>query len=264
MIEHIIIGCIQGVTEWLPVSSSGVITLVKKNILHSSQSIEALSKENLFLHLGTFLAALIYLRREILLLCKSLFSFSKAEEEQKKVLVFLFLSTLISGTLGLGLIKLLSSFEDQFDVTGKLITCLIGIFLLFTAAMELSVKKSGHKSQDDLQVHDGIALGIAQGFAALPGISRSGITVAILLLKKFDKTTALKLSFLMSLPIVFAGNILMHFSETNISLEGLTGLASAFIFGILSMHALIRFAQKVNFGYFMLFFGALTIISAFI
>jgi undecaprenyl-diphosphatase len=264
MLESLIIGSIQGITEWLPVSSSGVIVLIKKNILHSGLDIATLSQQNLFLHLGTFFAALVYLRQDVARLCKRLRAFSEAPPEDRQIILFLLSVTVISGFLGAIFIKLLASAEGHWDVTGKFVTAVVGIFLLMTGFMELTAKPGGYKRETDIRLWDMILLGVAQGFAALPGISRSGITVSTLLLRKFDKSMSLRLSFLMSLPIVLAGNLLLHLSDITFSLEALTGLLSAFIFGLLSMHALIRFAQKVNFGYFMLCFGLLTIVSLFL
>jgi len=108
---------------------------------------------------------------------------------------------------------------------------------------------------------DGIILGIAQGFAALPGLSRSGLTVSALLLRKFDNALSLRLSFLMSLPIVLAGNILLNFNELTWSKGTFWSLLFSFLFGLLTIHFLLKIAKKINFGLFVLFFGILTILS---
>ncbi|TGH65482.1 undecaprenyl-diphosphate phosphatase, partial [Escherichia coli] len=92
---------------------------------------------------------------------------------------------------------------------------------------------------------DGIFLGLMQGLAALPGFSRSGFTITALLFRKFNDTTALKLSFLMSLPIILLGNIILNYDEFKISIE-LVGLLTAFIVGIVSIHVLLALARKIN------------------
>ncbi len=261
MLEHIVLGIIQGIAEWLPVSSSGMMAVAKQSFFTTYQGVEATNKESLFLHLGTFFAALIYLRRDVITLIKNLFHYSRADQEKKNVLIFLIVSTMISGLLGFTLIKLFAEFEKQFDVPGKFITGIIGIFLLITAYGELKTKKNGYKNLKDLNISDGIILGIAQGFSAIPGLSRSGLTVSALLLRKFDKTHALKLSFLMSLPIVLAGNIILNWNTLAWSPEALAGLFFSFIFGMATIHVLLKIARKINFGYFILLFGILTILS---
>lgn len=264
MFEQFVLGAIQGIAEWLPVSSEGMILLAKKNLLHSTDSFHDSIKQALFLHLGTFLAAFIYFFKDVVVLIKGLFDFKSQSAETQKTIIFLFWATLISGLLGLTLLKGVGHLADQFDSNGKIVNLFIGCLLLGTAYLELRAKHSGHRFLKDIQLKDGIILGITQGFAALPGFSRSGLTVSALLLCKFDKSCALKLSFLMSLPIVLAGNILLHATELSFSVEALVGLGSAFIFGLATIHILLKVAEKINFGLFVLIFGLLTIASCFI
>ncbi len=110
---------------------------------------------------------------------------------------------------------------------------------------------------------DSLLLGGVQGLATLPGISRSGITVSTLLLKKFDDTTALKLSFLMSLPIILLGNILLNIGDIaqTFATASIYGLLTSFIFGLLTIHALIKLSKKINFGWFVLVFAILMMLS---
>jgi len=264
MFEQIILGIIQGIAEWLPVSSEGLIVLTKTNFFPANQGLETIVRLALFLHLGTFLAALIYFHKDVLHLIKSLRQFKSQDKATQNLIIFLFISTMISGVLGLTFIKLLSHIADQFESTGKIITGLVGCLLLGTAYLEFKAHRGGYREFKDITLRDGIILGIAQGFAALPGLSRSGLTVSTLLLRKFDKAYALKLSFLMSLPIVLAGNILLNLNELAWSQESLIGLFFSFAFGLATIHLLLKLAEKINFGYFMLLFGGLTLGSIFI
>jgi undecaprenyl-diphosphatase len=193
---------------------------------------------------------------------KNLFHYPRADQEKRGVLTFLIISTVISGLLGFALIKLFAELEKQFELPGRLVTGIIGVLLLITAYVELRARKNGHKDFKDLKLPDGIILGIAQGFAALPGLSRSGLTVAALLLRKYDKACTLKLSFLMSLPIVLAGNIVLNLNVSAWPAEAMAGLFFSFVFGLATIHLLLKLAEKINFGYFVLFFGILTLLSA--
>ncbi|MCA9398267.1 MAG: undecaprenyl-diphosphate phosphatase, partial [Candidatus Omnitrophica bacterium] len=210
MFEQIILGIIQGIAEWLPVSSEGWILLAKENLFHSGDSFQTGVQQALFLHLGTFLAALIYFRKDVIELCKTLIHYQKHPKEDQKLIVFLGLATIISGSLGLLLLKVFQTFAEAMNGRGESVTILIGILLLFTAFLELRAKHSGYRNVKDITITDGIIMGVVQGLAALPGFSRSGLTVSALLLRKFDRDIALKISFLMSLPIVLGGNIILN------------------------------------------------------
>ena len=134
--------------------------------------------------------------------------------------------------MGVCLLKLVGHLTEKFDPNGRPVTTLIGFLLLGTGLLELRAKRSGYRQFKNITFIDGVILGIVQGFAALPGFSRSGLTVSALLLRKFDKTCSLKLSFLMSLPIVLGGNIILHANALSFSKEALVGLATAFVFGL--------------------------------
>jgi undecaprenyl-diphosphatase len=251
---YAVLGAIQGITEWLPISSSAFLSFILSSYFPSTNLSEIIHVV-LFFHLGTFLAALVYFRKDVFHLIKSLFKYKKAEPNTKKVLNFLIVSTLISGILGIIILKFLSNLE----ITGKYITIFVGCLLLITAFIQFSVKKIGIRTFSNLKFSDGILLGLLQGLAVMPGISRSGITVSGLLLDKFDDTVALKLSFLMSLPIVLAGNIILNFSDFQqiFTMPSIIGLVISFVFGILTIHLLIKLAKKINFAWFALIFGLL-------
>lgn len=248
MLEAIILGLIQGVTEWLPVSSEGVILLIKTHLFSSSSDLETTIKEILFLHLGTFLAALFYFRKDV----GQLFN-------NKQILKFLIMTTLISGLLGIILLELIPNFANA-----RVITLIIGFCLLVTAFFQIKAPSGGYKRPVNLNKLDGLILGLLQGLAILPGLSRSGLTVGGLLLRKFDDFYALKLSFLMSLPIVLAGNLILNWEYFNFSWENGLALIASFGAGLLTIKLLLKLAQKINFGYFVFGFALLTIASVFI
>jgi undecaprenyl-diphosphatase len=263
MIENIILGIVQGIAEWLPVSSEGVITLIKVNFFNGS-NIQNIVKIALFLHLGTFLAALVYLRKEVWVLLKSIFSYKDSKDETKKTLWFLIVSTIISGGLGFGLYSIIGSFEKTADLSGQVITFAIGLLLLITAWLQIKKNKKSGKHLSKISFKDGLVTGIAQGLAVLPGLSRSGLTVSTLLLRGFDDEDSLRLSFLMSLPMVLAGNLILNLEYFKFTLDSFTGFLFSFIFGILTIHILLKIAKKINMGYFVLFFGIIMMLIAFI
>ena len=131
--------------------------------------------------------------------------------------------------------------------------------MLFTGIIQIKIKTKGLKKEDEIETKDSLFLGLAQGLATLPGVSRSGITVSTLLLKKFDDTSALRLSFLMSLPIVLLGNIFLNLPDffEIFSVNSLYGLAASFVFGLLTIHGLMRLSKRINFGWFIFIFAIL-------
>jgi undecaprenyl-diphosphatase len=263
IIEYILLGLIQGIAEWLPISSSGMLTLVMSNFLNVN-SLSVIVEESLFLHLGTFFAALIYFRKDVAELLFSVFKYNQTKTETKKILLFLTISTIISGILGLIFLYFLDRFETIFLLSGKSLTLLVGILLMITGIFKVKIKANGIKSSKNLTSSDGVLLGVAQGFSSFPGLSRSGITVSTLLIRKFDDTTALKLSFLMSLPIVLAGNILLNLNNAMFTLPSLIGVLTSFVFGILTIHGLIKISKRIDFGWFAIIFSILMLASIFI
>ncbi len=260
MTQSIILGIVQGIAEWLPISSEGILVLLEVNIFKSSLSLGSLINYALFLHLGTFLAALIYFRKEVWSLLGGLLKYKSTE--RRKVLNFYIISTIITGIVGLFILRLLKYFEMA---SAKWIMLIIGLALLVTALLQFKNKTKEHyREESDLKTTDSVLLGVLQGFSIIPGLSRSGLTVAGLLLRKFSDNTALKLSFIMSLPVVLAGNIVLNLDKFVLSAENLLGLLFSFGFGILTIHILLKVSQKVNFAWFVLIFGLIIIASAFI
>lgn len=258
MMQDIILGTIQGITEWLPISSEGAIIFVKVNIFHSTDSIKTLVRYALILHLGTFLAALLYFRKDVLKLIKATIFLKKAEAETKNILKFLLLATFTSGAIG----GILFNTIITTDIPGKILTLSIGVLLLLTAFLQFKSKKQEKlKTLNSLMLKDGLILGLTQGFSVLPGFSRSGSTISVLLMRKFNDEVALRLSFLMSLPIVLAGNIVLNFKNFAFSLRMLWALLASFVFGILTIKFLLKLSRKVNFAYFVLIFASLTFLS---
>lgn len=264
MIEPIVLGIIQGIAEWLPISSEGILIYAKVNFFDSTLGLNELINYALFLHLGTFFAALVYFRKDVLILIKGLFNYRRIEKDTKKLLNFYILVTLVSGLTGLIVLEIIKRFEENITITGRGLILAIGVLLLATALLQLKRKEKKSKEVDQLKIIDGFVVGVAQGISILPGLSRSGLTVSTLLLRGFKESHALKLSFLMSLPVILGGNIFLNSTNFIISRELLIGFISSFLLGILTIHILLKIAKKLNFGLFIFLFALMIILSAFI
>lgn len=257
-LQYIILGIIQGITEWLPISSSGILALVMSNFFEITD-IEFLIRSALLLHLGTFFAALTYFRKDVWNLTKSLFNYKNSDRETKLILKFLVITTLITGVLGIFILKALISID--LELTGKAISFFIGFLLLITGIFQIKTRNKGLRRETNLKNKDALLLGVMQGVSALPGLSRSGITISTLLLRKFDDTSALRLSFLMSLPVVLLGNIFLNLRDFSFTGTAIYGILAAFVFGLLTISALMKLSRKINFGWFVLIFAVLMMLS---
>ncbi len=262
IIQYIFLGIIQGILEWFPISSSAFTILVMTNFFGISD-LSFLLHSALFLHLGTFLSAAIYFRKDVFELIKTAFEYKKMPNEELVVFNFILVSTIVTAFIGIIFLTIISFFESGIEVTGKVISLAVGFLLLITGVFQVKKKSKGIRHEKSLKNKDSFIAGIAQGFATLPGVSRSGITISALLLRKFDDTTALKLSFLMSLPVVLFGNLILNYADLiNIfSSTALYGLLASFIFGMATIHGLMKLSRKINFGWFVIIFALLMMIS---
>lgn len=262
MQTYIILGLVQGIAEWLPVSSQGMVVLVSQ--FYQIGNFSDLVELALWLHLGTFFAALVYFWKEVVRLLRALLFWKQSDPQTQSLLIFYIIATLISGGIGFLLLQGLTSVMNVMADQQAWILGLIGISLLFTGILQLQKRVDGVRNEGSVTILDALIIGVFQGFAIVPGLSRSGLTIAGLLLRKFDEASSLRLSFIMSLPLVLGANIVLHAEDFAITQEMLVGGLASFVFGLLTIHGLMIVAKKVNFGWFVILFGVLTIMSAFI
>ena len=261
LFQQIILGIIQGITEWIPVSSEGFLLFVTSNFFGEIE-LDLFLRQALFLHLGTFFAALVYFRKEIKELLKGAMNYSNSDPETKRTLRFLIITTLISGVVGLAILNFLDLVKIQeVPFTSASINFLIGFFLILTGIFQIKARSAGYRKEYHLKDKDSFILGVAQGVAAIPGLSRSGLTVSSLLFRGFDETTALRLSFIMSLPIILIANLVLNIHDFVFLKSMIFGFLFSFIFGLGTIHLLMMFSRRVKFGHFVITFGVLAIIA---
>jgi len=257
VLDAILFGIIQGIFEWLPISSQGNLVLLMVSMFGYSVG-EAISY-SIFLHTGTMLAALVYFRKDILSILRSLPGYRVNYKENNGMISFLVLATIITGLVGFPIYMYLKT----TTFVGEVFIGLVGMALIFTGLIQKTVKGSGKNGLKNLNLKDSVLLGIAQGLSVIPGISRSGITVSSLLFRNYDSSSALKISFLMSIPAILIAEIGLGVMGGIPSLgidKIITGLLFSFVFGMLTIHVLIKIAKKYAFWKFCIILGIIALI----
>ena len=248
--EAALLGFVQGVAEWLPVSSEGVVAAIQ-TLAFGADAADAVAF-SLWLHLGTALAALAALRKDAAEIARSVL---RDPAHPTRAAAFLAVATLTSAPLGLALLAGLGGFSERL---GGLAMALVGALMVVTGVLLLRGRRGGGaRTREDVGALDAALVGAAQGLAALPGLSRSGLTVSALLWRGVDRREALSLSFLLSVPAsAGAGLYAALDSGLQTSPAALLALAVSAAVGFVSVRALMGLARRVNFGWFALAAGA--------
>jgi undecaprenyl-diphosphatase len=251
----LLIGMIQGLLEWLPVSSSGQTTIVMVNFLGIRP--EAAISFGLAVHIGTAFAVFARYPKPLLDMLDL-----RTPTGTKR---FYWITTIISLAVALPVLWALESTFDSNLWTGLSVTVLVGLGLVITGLALRRVRRSSLRRVSGGSVADYLLVGLGQAFAVLPGVSRSGLTMAALLGRKFRKVEALTFSFLLSVPVSAAAFAYMLVFE---KIEGIplwllaVAALSSFVFGYLSIRALVGLARGVRFSKFCIFLGGITVAIA--
>ncbi len=255
-VEAIVLGIIQGLTEFLPISSSGHLEIGKALFGN-----EVLGQESLFftlvLHFGTALSTMVIFRKEIGEIIKGLFQFSINENT-------LFSFKIVISMIPAALVGLF--LQDAIEALFSKNLILVGAMLILTALI-LFLADRTKKTEKNVSFSNAFVLGIVQAVAILPGISRSGSTIASAVLLGVDREKAARFSFIMVLPLIF-GSI----AKTILDLEGVPeqidsvalflGFIAAFLSGLLACQWMISIVKKSKlkyFSYYCILLGSLTL-----
>jgi undecaprenyl-diphosphatase len=247
ILEAIVLGVIQGLTEFLPVSSSGHLELAKAILGDTSVPEESLTF-TVVLHFATALSTLVIFRKEVAEILKGLFQFKW--NDQTKFSLKIVISMIPAVVVGL-------LFEEQLEAFfgGKIL--LVGVMLLVTAILLLLADKAKNTNKE-VSFTNSVIIGISQAIAMLPGISRSGATISTSVLLGIDRTKAARFSFLMVVPLIFgkigkdvlSGDLNFQSSEM---LPISAGFIAAFLAGILACKWMIALVKKSKLSYFSLY-----------
>ncbi|HHW11030.1 MAG TPA: undecaprenyl-diphosphate phosphatase [Firmicutes bacterium] len=253
-----LLGALQGLTEFLPVSSSGHL-VIGHHLLGLANNLTF----DIAVHLGTLLAILIAMRREVGIILQGLTTSKSAEASAgRRLMLMVVIGTIPAAVIGLLLKDAISALFETLICTGLMLV--VTGTLLFVAE-RLS---GGQRMLNSISVTDALLIGVAQAFALMPGLSRSGTTLSSGLLRGLEKETAARYAFLLAIPAIAGAAVL----ELPVILTGEIGMPlSVLLFGVvisaitgyLAIRLLLHLVQRgrlIFFSYYTWLVGLFTII----
>jgi undecaprenyl-diphosphatase len=247
IIDAIILGIVQGLTEFLPVSSSGHLELGKAILGDNSIPEESLLF-TVVLHFATALSTIVVFRQDVWEIIKGLFQFKWNEETRFSLKIVI--SMIPAATVGL-------LFEEQLEGFFGGNVAFVGYMLLITALL-LYLADKARETDKKVTNLNAFVIGVSQAIAILPGISRSGATISTSVLLGVDKTKAARFSFLMVVPLIIGkmakdiiGGELQFQSEQTIAMGA--GFIAAFIAGLAACTWMIQLVKKSKLSYFAIY-----------
>lgn len=267
LIQSILMGVVQGLSEFLPISSSAHLVFTS-NFYKVFKGLEIVQESNqeifldIMLHLGTLIAVLIFFRKDIWAIVKALLDGLKNKNFDNpdfKIGLYIIIGTIVTVFIAYPLNEVAGGLVFRPD--------LVGLLLIFTGCLLLYSEYLAKKIVDkkDVNLKSSVMMAIAQGLAALPGFSRSGLTIATGLLSGMDRTSAARYSFLLSIPIILGASMLYPLIKLDIK-EVMTynwlaisiGTIVSAVVGYLCIKYFMKFLSRFSlavFGYYCLLMG---------
>jgi undecaprenyl-diphosphatase len=257
-----IVGVLQGIFEWLPISSEGNITIYLRVIENLPATVAV--QLSLFLHAGTALSAVLYYRGVIADVLRDVPDWRPTDPFARDTaeLSFFAVATVVSGVVAIGSYVALS--ELVTGLGGGVFIAAIGVLLVATGLFQrLARDEGGTRTDPDLL--DAVLVGLFQGFAVLPGVSRSGGTTSALLLRGHDGPSSFRLSFVLSIPAALGGALLGVVDDGLPALApttALVALVTSAVVGYLTIGALMRIVERVSFWLVCVVLGLLAVLGS--
>lgn len=248
VLQALILGIVQGLTELLPISSSAHLILIPWIF-----NWEMPESFDVALHLGTLLAITLFFFKDWIKLIKGGYEqvIKKKKSTEGKIFWYIVAVTIPTGILSLFLDKISEYICDKFQIETILIA--IALIVLGIVLYVVDKKASSETKLEDISFKQSFLIGLSQAIAAaFPGTSRSGITMTVARALKVDRESAAKYSFLLSTPIILAA-VLVSISDFEFTLAFLIGVLASFLVGIVVIKFLLNYLKKGSYKIFAIY-----------
>ena len=245
-LQYFLIGVIQGITEFLPISSSGHLVLFAKLTNWEDQGLFT----DIAVHFGTLFAVIVYLRKDIYYLFLNLFQFRIFEDQ---IIFKIILSTLPAIILGYFVYDYVSVYFRSIQLIA-ISSIVFAIILYFADKINIQAK-----SWQNITYTEALLIGLFQVLAFIPGASRAGVTITAARFLGYDRINATRFSMLLSIPIILASmtlSLINVFNEEKVAVNfyhSFSAALVAFIAALLSIIFLMRFIKQANFNIFIIY-----------
>jgi undecaprenyl-diphosphatase len=254
IVEAVLLGAVEGITEFLPVSSTGHLTIVEKLL---GLDIEApdITAFTAIIQSGAVFATVIFLRKDLFRIIAAWFK-GLLSADARKDPDWRFAWAVILGSIPIGIVGL--AFQDQIETTLRSLWVVAGALILWSGVMAFADHAATQvRHEDDTGWKDTLIIGVVQCLALIPGVSRSGATMSAGLLRDFDRVTVTKLSFFLSIPALLGATVLqVHDEAGNIAngvgwVNTLTATIVSFVVGFAAVAWLLKFVAKHTYSIFI-------------
>lgn len=263
----IILGIVEGITEFLPVSSTGHLTITEK-LLGMEVDDVAVTAYTAIIQVGAIAAAVIYFWRDIVRIVTA-FVQGVVNKEARDTPDWRLSTAVVAGSLPIGVVGLLG--KDLIEGPLRSLWFVAGGLILWSAVMVFAEHAATQqRTEKDVTLADGLIIGIAQCFALVPGVSRSGATISVGLLRDIDRVTATRLSFFLGIPALTAAGVLEAVTVRDEISAGVgwwptvVGVVVSFVVAYASIAWLLRFVARhsiVTFVWYRVGVGALIAVA---
>jgi undecaprenyl-diphosphatase len=256
IIEAVLLGAVEGITEFLPVSSTGHLTILEKLLGYSLDDPD-ITAFTVIIQSGAVLATVLFLFKDIVRIVPAWLGglFAKGKRDNPD---YRFGWAVIVGSIPIVIVGLL--FKDQIETTLRSLWFVAGALIAWSAVMAFADHAATQiKHEDDVTWKDSLVIGIVQCLAVIPGISRSGATMSAGLLRDFDRVTVTKLSFFLSIPALLGASLLQGYEEYDNIAGGvgwtntLVATAVSFVVAYFAVSWLLKFVSRHSYSIFIFY-----------
>jgi undecaprenyl-diphosphatase len=254
IIEAVLLGAVEGITEFLPVSSTGHLTILEKLLGYSIDAAD-ITAFTAIIQSGAVLATVIFLRKDLIRIVAAWFRglFSSAAREDPD---WRFAWAVILGSIPIGIVGL--AFQDTIEHTLRSLWFVAGALIVWSGVMAFADHAATQvRHADDVTWKDTLIIGIVQCLALIPGVSRSGATMSAGLLRDLDRVTVTKLSFFLSIPALLGATALQVVQESGDITAGvgwvntITATVVSFVVGYAAVAWLLKFIARHTYSIFI-------------